>query len=428
MSGVMALVFFLSVTASFPAAEPILIRSQSGQFVIRGLPLGQSAITPAITGSVSYLRLDPPIASVTLERIKSAILRTLQLPDEWRGPVYLALHPAPRHNEPIVVRSVRHLDNWSYHIVMPEQVDKKRFLKTMVQVVLMEMANRGVDDRAAELPPWLATGLAAELQSAAPAPLMAELEVRNGRRPDPLGRARAVLREQVPLRFDQLNFPPPEEELTSAEMELFENCAHLFVHELLDLRNGPNCLADMLQNLSRHWNWQTAFLRSFHDHFPRLVDVDKWWALNVVLLTGRDMFSIWPEEESLRRLSELLHTPVQVRTHRGELPLTTHVTLQSVIEEWEPSRQTALLRHKLHQLEAIRPRLPERIGPLADRYRQIIGTYLDKRPGSRQSPIRETIQRLDELDAQRDSLRDRLAAANPTEDRAKREDEGEIKR
>ena len=411
--------------------EPITLRSQSGQFVVRGLPLGQSLTALSIPGGVSYVQLDPALLTVTLERIKAAVLTKLNLRDEWQGPVYLTVQPSPRYNEPIIVMRMRHPDNWSYHVRLPEQVDKGRFLKAAVEIVLGEIVNRA-SQHPAELPPWLVAGLAAELQATVLMPLTLESRtttVRAGRVRPPLQRVRELLREKIPLRLDDLNFPPSLEEMSAEELELFENCAHLFVHGLLDLRDGPQSLANMLRGLANHLNWQTTFMRAFHGHFPRLVDVDKWWALQVVLVSGRDMFSVWPEKDSLHRLAEILDTAVQVRTRADELPLTTQVKLQKIITEWDQTQQTALCRRKLHLLESIRSRVPQNIGLLVDGYRQVVGDYLASRglvertgdtASERPTPhldnvARETINRLDALDAQRDSLRDRIVAASPEE-------------
>jgi hypothetical protein len=423
-------VLFCSGTTLLSAAAPIVVRSQSGQFVVRGAPLGQSLAVLSAPDDVAYVRLDPTLLTVTLERVKQAILTRLALPDQWRGPVYVNLKPSPRYNAPIVVTRLRHPDNWSYRVTLPEQVDKNRFLKAAVEIVLMEIANRHATHRSSELPPWLAAGLAAELNATLLAPLTLQpktITTRDGRQIRPLQRVREVLREKTPLRLDDLNFPPPQEEMTEEQAQLFDNCAHLFVHELLGLRRGSECLREMLRILPDYLNWQTAFLRAFRVHFPRLVDVDKWWALNIVLVSGREMFSLWPEDESLRRLAETLNTSVQVRTRPNELPLTTQVSLQRIIREWEPRRQAPLLRQKLRLLDSIRPRMAKRAVQLADHYREVIADYSDKRNrwkqwsgaarpslGSKSSAL-ETINLLNELDAQRNSLLDRVAAATQME-------------
>src|SRR2546426_9081539 len=48
--------------------EPVALRSYSGQFFVRGLPLGAPLIASAPTSSVSYVRLDPTLLAVSCER------------------------------------------------------------------------------------------------------------------------------------------------------------------------------------------------------------------------------------------------------------------------------------------------------------------------------------------------------------------------
>src|SRR5262245_47110801 len=63
---------------SAAALEPITVRSQSAQFVVRGLPFGPP-LAGSSTGRVSYLRLDPSLTAVSLERIRQALAEQLGL-------------------------------------------------------------------------------------------------------------------------------------------------------------------------------------------------------------------------------------------------------------------------------------------------------------------------------------------------------------
>ena len=42
------------------ALEPVSLHSHSGQFLVRGLPLGAPLLTPS-SNAVSYVRLDPAV-------------------------------------------------------------------------------------------------------------------------------------------------------------------------------------------------------------------------------------------------------------------------------------------------------------------------------------------------------------------------------
>src|SRR5262245_15024302 len=71
--------FVASLRAAAP--EPVVVRSQSGQFIVRGLPMG-APVSGYSTSAVAYLRLDPTLTAVSLERIRHAVLTELGLPDK----------------------------------------------------------------------------------------------------------------------------------------------------------------------------------------------------------------------------------------------------------------------------------------------------------------------------------------------------------
>src|SRR5262245_33148214 len=112
--------------ASAFAVEPLALRSRSGQFVVRGLPVGAPFFTNAAASAVSYVRLDPAALLVSCERIKDALLAELDMRDRWRGKIYISLHPVREDNEPINILSVHHPEGWNYHVDLPEMVDRSR--------------------------------------------------------------------------------------------------------------------------------------------------------------------------------------------------------------------------------------------------------------------------------------------------------------
>src|SRR5262249_50132296 len=164
-----------------------------------------------------------------------------------------------------------------------------------------------------------------------------------------------------------LNWPPAGQ-LTGDGLEVYQSCAHLFVHELLRLKYGRECLTEMLLLLPDSLNWQTAFLGAFRPHFPRLIDADKWWALTVVHVTGRDPFSVLSREETWRQFEEILATPIQVRLQPGELPISISVKLQNILAEWDYARQSSLLGQKINHLHALRLRAAQELTDLIDGY------------------------------------------------------------
>ena len=166
----------------------------------------------------------------------------------------------------------------------------------------------------------------------------------------------------------------------------------------------------MLAELPQRYNWQFAFLSAFHSYFLRPVDVEKWWALQVVHFTSRDTSAqTWPFEESWQKLDQTLHAAVEIHTGTNDLPLSTTVTLQKVIREWDHARQLQALQAKVRELELLQARLAREFGPLVDNYRQALQNYLQRQDKSEKKELsragEEILNRLDALDSLRAVLR-----------------------
>lgn len=395
------------------ALEPVTVRSQSGQFVVRGLPMGRSLAGYA-TSEVHYLRLDPTLTAVSLERIREAITGELGFTDRQRGStITVTTHPVETDRSAVTITSVHYEDGWAYRVALPERIEKERFVRTAVQAVLLEIANRKARLREAELPPWLAEGLAAQLQTTSLITLALEPETQVARREinrDPMRAARELLRQRSALTLDDLNMPTPEQ-LAGDDAALYRACAHVFVRDLLRLRNGRDSLRTLLVRLPENLNWQTTFLEAFKAHFPSLLDVDKWYALNIVTFSGRDLASVWPLETTRRHLDEILSTPVQVRLDASELPITTDAKLQRIIAEWDFPRQHTLFTEKLTRLAALRQRAHPDLAALVNDYWLVLDAYASdirskaaagkKRTGSLSRGEQATLSRLEELDLRR---------------------------
>src|SRR5262249_24589527 len=119
----------------------------------------------------------------------------------------------------------------------------------------------------------------------------------NTRRMNPVAGAIQTFRSGSPLTFDQLSWPT-EEQLSGSGQSVYASSAQLFVSQLLHLKRGPQAFQAMLTKLPDYLNWQLAFLDAFHAHFQNALDVEKWWALEMVQFTGRDLLHLWNHEES----------------------------------------------------------------------------------------------------------------------------------
>jgi hypothetical protein len=422
----------VSPTSSLPA-DLFTVKAQhsrSGQFIVRGMPVGSSITQPktglqvlhdASKDDLKVVRLDPAVMAVSCERLKSRVLQELDLADNWRGVIHIEIHRIVRDNEPIRITTFRFADSWSYTVSVPALVDRDRLTRALVQVLLAELANRKVGAQPAELPYWLVAGFSAHLLAATPdlmSPTPSSSIVTRQVDLDAMRPFREVLRWRPALSFDELSWPDAEH-LGGNQAEFYNRCAGLFVHELLGLRNGRACLAYMIRRLPEHLNWQITFLEAFRMYFPRLVEVSKWWSLVVIHFAGQEPKSAFTFEHTLGQLEEILLAPALVRRSPKELPEQTALPLQAIMSQWNFGRQALILVLKINHLCALRLRAAPELLPLIDGYVQTLDSYLARREQTSRlnshkqqafpSPkliTRDALQRLNELDAQRRALRD----------------------
>jgi len=379
--------------------------SRSGQFTVQGLPASKSLVGLAQPSDATYVRVDATLFCITAENIKQALLSALEMTDRWQSSVTVSLHPVQRDGEEIVIASVRSRDGWNYRMRVPESVDKGRLTKALVEVLLLEMAQRTAGERRLELPPWLAPGLSAHLAANAATPLIVEPETFTNRRrkvEESLNTTREMLRTAGGLTLDDLNWPTER-----IDPAAYEASAHLFVRELLR-KGGGAPFNNMFSRLRDHYNWQTAFLQAFG--FQSLREVDKWWTLHLVQFAGRDSLSIWSTGEVNAQLMDVLNTTVHVRHATNELPVSMQVPLDRILQEWDFARQETVLRQKLVQLDALRLRSPTNLVGIVVGYQRQLSDYSSRRQRigrSGNAPIvkslvKETLQKLGELDVRRE--------------------------
>lgn len=430
--------FLLTGSAVVAAVSPpaftgteVSVESQSRRFTVRGPAAADTPRNrPMRSTSRALLRLDPSSVAVSAERVKGALFTELGVKDRFErqrisrtmepGRINIRLSP---QNPPIgaVIRAPVE-GGWTYRLDLPVQMSAHDFNTTLAEVLLVDLVNPTSMD-AVDLPPWLGTGLVAHLEESSERPLAIDsgLTVRTERVGlFPTERLRAIFLKRPALTFDELSWPSALSPETSG---LFKPSAHLLVHELLRLQNGRDCLRAMVEKLGHYRNWQFAFYEAFAEHFKEPKDVEKWWAIRLATLTGRDPAKLWPVPESLSRIEQVLRVPVQVQTGAAVLPASSTVNLQSAVKEWHYTQERVVLGRVLRDLGQLRNRVaPEAIETL-DRYRETIESYLDSRDPLRQKERnksgtassalfeqRRFQRRLDELDAQRDQLRQRHLA------------------
>jgi hypothetical protein len=411
-------------------APPDLVsaRSYSGQFIAyAGRSAAHYLAVLSLATNQNYVQLEPNLATVSCERIKQILLRELDATAPWRGTIYLVLYPAITGSDTITITSQRFKSGWQYRVDFPDVVERSRYVRAMVQVLLLEQANRTAQARAAEIPLWLIEGFAQVLLASSEVDLTLappratanglnfSTTLLNTRKETLLQQAQKKLRGRPPLTFEALSWPA-EQELAGDAGDVYCGSAQLFVGELLRLPEGRGCLRAMLARLPQHYNWQFAFLGAFHTRFERPLDVEKWWALSLTEATGRGLTQTWSLEESRQKLDQAVQSAVQVRTGTNELPLHAEVTLQKMIREWDPMRQTTALNGTLRELALLRLRIAQEYIGLVQDYAQVIETYLQQRDrggfalpftkrAGRRRAVEVAVQQLDALDARRIALR-----------------------
>ena len=415
--------------------EPNLnTRSYSGQFFVRASAIPTDPrLASQLTAGGNYVQLDPALLVVSVERIKELLWRKLAAKPAWRGRIYLDLRAARSADENVRLVSEKFSDGWRYRVQLPDVIEHERFVRAIIQALLLEIANRGATERSAELPLWLVEGLsheliasgdmAGELKIFLPPPNVKEAGLTlsrlklDERRTNSLYWARVVLGSQPPLTFEELSWPA-DDQLSTEASEVYQSSAQLFVDRLLEFKDGPASFRALLGELPKHLNWQLAFLDAFKAHFPNVLEVEKWWAVQVSHFTGRELEQTWSSAESWKKLDAIIHAPVQVRTGGGEQPLRTEVDMQALLRDANGLEQSRFCRQKLDSLDSLRLRASPELVRLVDDYRQAINTYLEKQkitnPFLRvrkfhelvvNRAARDLIRQLDDLEVKRQAFR-----------------------
>lgn len=407
-----------------------VLRSSSGQFTLQGpgSTLRASLTNTALDRS-RLVQLDVAQLAVTSERVKSALLRELGLPDRWTGRVRVAIQNFAPPEQNITIESNRQTDGWHYVVGIPERIQPEKLVRGLVQVLVMELANRPAQWQPAVPPLWLNEGLAARVWQLYGFGLMAQPEsftsqtIQQG---DPMQHTRLCLSTNEPLTFSQLSLPEPTL-LAPAGFSLYQHHANLLVHEILRLRLGRERLVAFIQQLPQVLNWQTAFLQVYRPEFASLLAVEKWWSLILVNFTGRDPSRLWGSDLSYSRLSTALHVITMMHAGPQELPRRTAVPLQQALANWDPRTRSALVRERINHIRTIQPNLPKPWFILAERYRAALEQYLTAyQPTRRQIGLRRSLEmqqrvasdalvrQLNELDALRENLRQNTEPTSPS--------------
>jgi hypothetical protein len=289
----------------------------------------------------------------------------------------------------------------------------------LTAVLLLELANRAASNHSAEIPAWLVDGCAQPLLAAGSPEFILSTpdKIVNGL---PLTRINAtqhgldspaaaelVLKNHPALTFEELSWPTGVQ-LHGDDGGAYRASAQIFVEALLDLKDGPAHLRTLLDSLPQFYNWQFAFQSAFRAEFPRPVDVEKWWALQLASLSVRDPGPLWTMTGSRQKLDDLLSVPVEMRAASNSLPVHAEISLQAVIRNLAPAQQADLLEATLRDLGLAQFRMAPPFAALTDGYRRALAGYLGKHPTKAFAPHKSNadkiLKQLDVLDAQRRNI------------------------
>jgi len=411
------------VNGQSPPTASTTATSASGQFqVFAPHPFAARLGAPSAFTDTNVIRLEPTLLAVSAERVRSVLWRELKITGPWQQKVFFILRPARTADDQVTIRTVISMEGWACRVELPDHLSRQQLIRTLAEAVLLEYANRTGTDHAAEIPAWLAEGFGFHLLVNHSAELVLEAPRYNAngvtftqvatsqQRISELERAHKILVGENPLTFEQLSWPD-DQQLRGAGRARYLASAQVFIVNLLRLQDGPACFRNFLTALPTYRNWQLAFLRGFHPHFTRLLDVDKWWSLEAAHFVGRDITQTWSVEESWSKLAATLREPINRYADTNALPERAIISLQEVLRDWKPAEQKTCVRQKISDLATMRIRLAPELVALADEYRAALDNWFRKRTlinlsgtsGKMISPAppssTATIRQLDDLDA-----------------------------
>ena len=222
-----------------------------------------------------------------------------------------------------------------------------------MEVLLLEIANRGNGGQLNPIPLWLSEGVTTLLIGESSRELVPQLnrEFKDANRSmDPLVAIAAKTVGRSPLGFDALAFPADAVVNDTNQFQLYQGSAALFVHHLRLKGKGSVSLGALVIAFNRSLNWQTALLQTYQADFQSLLDVEKWWAVTSVAFYAQNASRFITPETLDRHLRSILQETVEVARSTNS-PLGRRVLrLSETIEQWPFAAQVPVLERKMIQL------------------------------------------------------------------------------
>lgn len=403
---------------------PKIYTSSSQQFIVVGYEPGSPNGPPdrAMIRS-NHVQLDPAVLVATCERVRSHLLLLLRRQeDKWEAPITIRIIGRGDPDMPIGVAGGLGARGWRFTLTVPGQVKRTRLVRAIVRGILLDVANRGnMTRKVAEIPLWLQEGIAARLSAlwgyslasginhqlyGLDGPKMvvnrAPTSVFDQTYRDLLGPERRHLDLFDPVGFTDLQHPLPGH-LEGYHWRTFQACSHVFVAQLLKMKDGEKMLWGMIGALSEYSNAQFAFLDSFKSVFATALAADQWWSLVLVDFKTRDPTMRWGEQRSLARLQEILQAPVTIRRSTNTVPVMKEMMFQDLLRETPYRQHRPIIAQSIAKLVIMRFNAQEDLARLIHDYRGTLENYLRRQDGKIDSSAakllkRETIEKLNLLD------------------------------
>ncbi|MCP5522071.1 MAG: hypothetical protein H7A46_11045 [Verrucomicrobiales bacterium] len=400
-----------------PSASAVTVFSSTGQFVIHSPHASTTSLSLVAPDPVSgRVVLEPDSLAVGCERVKAALLAELGLPDRWQGKIHVKLRPTLSAAQVPVVSGSRFADGWYFALETPEELPPQELVRSLVMVLLLELADRTPGPNGAEVPLWLSEGLTAEvLARVGPdlvppqTPVVARVggsfgqlssssrlmvlsqtptateqqmlqrgewgrgfEVRAANRVD----ARRRMRAEGALSFAELSLPAGDD-LRGEAGRRYRDCAQAFLNQLRALPDGDRLLQQMLGGLTHCLNWQTAFVTTYRSHFPTLLDVEKWWALASHRYATVGVVDVWPAARAAGAMDGILSVILATTTGPGAVPVQERVSLTDAMTRLQLGEFVRVIGLKQRQLAVLLLHSPPAVAGLCQEYSSLFGLYLE---------------------------------------------------
>lgn len=374
-----------------PSAGFLTVRGKSGQFSVSRpkdpppVPLGRGRSEYA-----DWIAIRPATLLVTCERLCEAFRGMIDDKEAWQGTIRIYQRPSRSEVQGIGLGAVLHADGWHYRMELGDWAHQDHLLEALTKVILQEKINRYRSSQLVDLPWWLVRGIGRQLHATSPHPIVIQPDsvfIQTGGEllPDPLAQARVFFQDHSPITFAEFSKP-----LSAGETALGAGpgrgtySAQLLVARLLELPGGKLKFRTFLGKLPLYLNWELAFLETYREDFASLLDVEKWWSIQSLLMQGRDGFHKWSMQGGLERLDGILHPSLEKTDPETGLKQPAPTPLQVALDLVPYEDHPALLGRLISELELLYAQSPPALMRLVMDYRNLLTAYLESRSSKKQ--------------------------------------------